>query len=447
MRYIGIIILLVLCLTLLLLTGCMINTVTPEIASGNLENQEDINQSSNNSQSSSAGPVEEPAEEPAEETKTVYPQKWATGDGTVDDPWANDCIQKALDFVPDGGTIFLKAGYYTLSDKVRISKKISVIGEGMGRTIIKAAAGTVDGFYIEVDYVSIKNLTIDGDAQTDGGGGAYPSAIRIVNCDYTLLEDVEVKNAGFYGIDIFQLNHSLFQNIHAHDNWRHGMHPGSQITGRNMYNTYRNIYCWNNGVDGFDDIGCTSNYDENLYNLYDNLQCWDNGASGIVIFSQRSGVISNSFAWGNANWGLSLWHLEDFNINNCSVTLNGAQGIFIRYSNNLNFTNVIVKNNNVSNGNSSGIIVRESNGTRFTSCQSYDDRATPLQRYGLSTEDSVDYVKLVNCKLLPNLKGAIYNPAGAAVTVITEKNVGQILAALSVVIVLCIFLVFSKICR
>jgi len=40
MRYIGIIILLVLCLTLLLLTGCKVNTGIPETAIGNLENQE-----------------------------------------------------------------------------------------------------------------------------------------------------------------------------------------------------------------------------------------------------------------------------------------------------------------------------------------------------------------------------------------------------------------------
>jgi len=67
MRYTGLIILLVLCLTLLLLTGCIVNTVIPETAIGNLGNQEDINQSSNNSQNSSAGSVEEPVIENTEE--------------------------------------------------------------------------------------------------------------------------------------------------------------------------------------------------------------------------------------------------------------------------------------------------------------------------------------------------------------------------------------------
>ena len=58
MRYIGIIILLVLCLTLLLLTGCIVNAVIPETTSGNLENQENTEE-----------PVIENTEEPV--------SKWA----------------------------------------------------------------------------------------------------------------------------------------------------------------------------------------------------------------------------------------------------------------------------------------------------------------------------------------------------------------------------------
>ncbi|MHC2995781.1 MAG: hypothetical protein IBV53_09800, partial [Candidatus Atribacteria bacterium] len=48
-----------------------INTVTPETASGNLENTVIVDTG---------------------ESVTVYPQQWATGDGTVENPWANDCI-------------------------------------------------------------------------------------------------------------------------------------------------------------------------------------------------------------------------------------------------------------------------------------------------------------------------------------------------------------------
>ena len=420
MRYIGIIILLVFCLTLLLFTGCRVNTVKPEPASGNLESQEDINQSSNNSQSSSTGPVEEPAEE----TKTVYPQKWATGDGTAENPWANDCIQKALNFVPAGGTIFLKAGYYTLSNQAEITKKVNIIGEGRDKTIITTA--DAHGFYIEsVDYVTIKNLTVDGDAQDSGEDPIiYRCPITVGQSEHILLENIEAKNAARYGIDTNTMNHSSLLNIYAHNNYRHGVHSGTDVSGNNMHNTYRDIYCWDNGVCGFDDRGNETYPDEDLYNLYDNLHCWDNGEAGISITTQGSGVISNSFVSGNGIWGLNLRSIENFNIHDCSVALSGEQGIYIQYSNNLNFTNVIVKNNNnnVVDGNSGGIMVRQSNGIRFTSCQSYDDRIPPIQKYGLSTKDAVDYVELVNCKLLPNLQSAIYNVARAVLTVITEKR-------------------------
>jgi len=159
LRYIRIIILLILCLTLLLFTNCRINADKPKTASGNLENQEDFNQSSNNSQGSSTGPVYAAVIEDTGESVTAYPQQWATGDGTESNPWAGDCIKTAYDNCPVGGIIFLEAGYYILSDVVTITKAINIIGEGIGKTIITTA--DAHGFSSdEIDYISIKNLTI-----------------------------------------------------------------------------------------------------------------------------------------------------------------------------------------------------------------------------------------------------------------------------------------------
>ena len=378
MRSVGIIAILVLCLTLLLFTGRIIKTDKPE----------------------PAGP-------------TVYPQKWATGTGTIGDPWANDCIKEALTNCPVGGTIFLKAGYYILSDKVDVRKKVNIIGEGRNKTIIITA--DAHGLHINgVDYVTIKNLTVDGDAQIITEED-YRGCIVVGQCSYALLENIEVKNGGDFGIDTNTMNHSSLLNIYAHDNGSHGIHSGTDISGNNAHNTYRDIYSWDNAKGGFDDRGNGTFTDEDLYNLYDNLHCWDNKQVGISIFAQRSGVISNSSASGNGTWGLSLWYIENFNIHDCSATLNEEEGLYIRFSDNLNFTNVIVKNNNVLDLSIAGITVRESNGTKFTSCQSYDDRVSPLQRWGLLTEDAVDYVRLVNCKLFPNQISAIYNVAGAVI--------------------------------
>ena len=88
-------------------------------------------------------------------------------------------------------------------------------------------------------------------------------------------------------------------------------------------------------------------------------------------------------------------------------------------STNINFTNVIAKNNKL------GIRLEDCDDIVLTSCQSYDDRETPLQLFGLQLEGTNTDISLLNCKLSPNKYGKIYNPAGAVVTVITEKMLAK----------------------
>jgi len=382
MKKIVIIILLVLCLTLLLLASCVSNTVKPE-------------------------------------SVTIYPQRWATGTGTAENPWANDCIKKALDFVPAGGTIFLKAGYYTLSAALSIEKQVNIIGEGRDKTIIKTA--NADGFYIETDYVTVKNLTIDGAAQSDGVEELCPIEINV--CDYALLENIETKNAGWSGIVSYGVNNATFKNIYTHDNYAIGFHPGTATVGRNKNNTYQNISVWDNGQSGFDEAGNKGDLSQESNNVYDNLQCWDNGEQGIVIAFQKDSILSNSFASGNGEEGIYLYDLEDFDVHDCSTTLNGLEGMWLYNLKNVHFTNVISKNNNVSDTDYiCGIIISGVTGIVFTSCQSYDDRDTPLQAYGIDLTGANTNISLVNCKLTPNKEGEIYDPAGVVITVITEKR-------------------------
>jgi len=373
---------------------------------------------------------------------TVYPQKWATGDGTESNPWANDCIQKAYDAVPEGGTIYLRAGYYVLVDEIMILKRINIIGEGRNETIIKTA--NKDGFYIfGIDYITIKNLTIDGNAQTNGT--LYQGGIIFSGGNYMLVENVEVKNCGYYGIDIYQVNHSSFKNIYSHDNYREGMHPGSNDAGRNKYNTYQNIYAYNNGFSGFDDRGISEggNSPESSYNVYDNIQAWGNGFHGIYIAYQNNISLSNSSARDNGSkggwvFGIHIQEVEDSIIDNCTATSNNVKGIGITSSRNIDINDCLSTFNNAEginletskDINLSDVIVKN-NGTGLhfdivsnillSSCQSYDDRNTPLQDYGLELNNSDTGISLLNCKLSPNQFGEIYNPSGIAVTINTDK--------------------------
>lgn len=114
-----------------------------------------------------------------------------------------------------------------------------------------------------------------------------------------------------------------------------------------------------------------------------------------------------------------MYDVEDFDVHDCFTTLNGEEGLYILFSENINLASVIVKNNNASDTEDfGGIIIRDSSSTRFTSCQSYDDRDNPLQRWGIYTGGVVDFIEITNCKLMPNKKSAIYNYAGAVITLV-----------------------------
>jgi hypothetical protein len=359
--------------------------------------------------------TEEPVIVDSEDPEMVYPQKWATGDGTAKNPWANNCLNSALTNVPVGGTIFLKAGYYTLSTLLNINKTVNIIGEGRNKTIIVTSMTNTNGIYTETDYVTLKGFTIDGNSLNDN----Y-SLINIQNSDYIVLEDIEAMNAGYYGINIYQVNHSLFQNIYAHDNYRHGLHPGSDTAGRNKYNTYRDIYAWNNGADGIDARGISVDATEETNDVYDNIHCWDNGENGINISFQSGAILSNSTASGNGRNGMNFHTLNNFSVNSCSSTLNGERGIYLINSKNVNFTNVIVKNS-VNNG----IALLNSSDIVFTSCQSYDDRVTLIQRYGIELKEGCSEITVLNCKLTPNKVGDIDNSYSVASVVITEKMLAK----------------------
>ena len=312
-------------------------------------------------------------------TNWVIPQDYATGAGTEGDPWAGSCIEDAYAAASAGDTIYLRAGYYQLNGELALAKAINIIGEGMGKTFIVTANAT--GFSITGDYVSIQNLTMDGDAQTDDTEYLTPIECTGGSSDFVLVRDVEVKNAGYYGINPFEVNNSIFQNLYLHDNFRHGIHPGTNTTGRNKWNTYQNIYGHDNGVTLLSDRGCnvTGNY-EATFNVYDNINAWDNADGNtlhaVIIGCQKNVVISNCFVDSNDGIGLRLAYLQDSSIVNCTISNNATYGVTIVGSKNLNFTNVIVRNNNSANvASTSGIRVENSSYLRFNNCQMTDDRS------------------------------------------------------------------------
>jgi hypothetical protein len=364
--------------------------------------------------------TEEPEIPDTETTGAVYPQQWATGTGTIGDPWAGDCINDAYTAATAGDTIYLRAGYYTLASTLTIQgKMVNLVGDGRGKTFIVTSMNHSAAMIVYDDYTTLKGFTLDADSQVEEGN-RY--AIKLLNGDYMTVEDIEVKNAGYAGIEYADIDYAMIKNIYLHDNAWHGMHSAHATTTQGRHNIFQNIQTWNHTHYGFDD-GLPGTLD--CDNIYDNIQAWHCGKDGINIWGMVGGNISNCSAWDCNGFGINICFAKGLNIHDSSFNLNNSIGMYLHKSSNVLLDNVIMKNNNVSD--SAGIAavyVEDSDGIKFSSCQFYDDRDVPLQDYGICIQGIVS-LEVINCILSPNEIAEIYNPAGEAVAVITEKMLAK----------------------
>ena len=130
---------------------------------------------------------------------------------------------------------------------------------------------------------------------------------------------------------------------------------------------------------------------------------------GILVYDIEDCSINNCFATLSGRHGIGLVGSKNINFNDCLVTLCDSEGIYLGESgasgapvDNINFTNVIVKNSR------SGISIHDGSDITFTSCQSYDDREPPLQDFGLELYGTNTGISLLYCILSPNEFGEIW---------------------------------------
>jgi len=101
------------------------------------------------------------------------------------------CIQDAINYLRDGGTIYIKKGTYNINNTVTVPSDISIVGDGgygwhniKGTTVIKSPNGYA--FLISGNGITLSNITIDGEGKGNGiyisdSYGVYIDRINIIN--------------------------------------------------------------------------------------------------------------------------------------------------------------------------------------------------------------------------------------------------------------------------
>ncbi|MFC3080128.1 glycosyl hydrolase family 28-related protein [Phenylobacterium terrae] len=284
----------------------------------------------------------------------------AVGNGLVNDRAA---IQAALDkaYQDGGGVVYIPAGVYAIDGGaatrtyagLQVRDNVTIIGDGMGETIIKAMDGNTVGFTglirtpvgEETHNVTIKDLTLDGNRANTSGKvdgffcGTEPGSPE--KCyDITLL-NVEAMNCSGYGIDPHEQTVRMWiENCVSHGNGLDGFTLDFLIDS-----TIKNNVSYGNDRHGFNVVTQTHN------TVLEGNIAYDNGSSGIVIQRGSENVpspqgitIKGGAIYGNLD-GILVKMSHDIIIDGVHVYENDREGIKVYGSRDVTITGSTIENN------------------------------------------------------------------------------------------------------
>tara|TARA_R100000789_G_scaffold20427_2_gene23585 strand:- start:1192 stop:2100 length:909 start_codon:yes stop_codon:yes gene_type:complete len=230
-------------------------------------------------------------------------------DGSAD----TDSIQEAIDMLPPiGGTVFLKAGTYNLTESIMINKQnVQLIGEGRAAHLKNVNNKRVI-WIDEVANILISGLKIEGSLTA----GSVNDGIYIDESNQTIVQDCYIFNMGAHGIhlpglslQIHIINNEVFEC--AENGMEFHSCLGMIITGNRLRaNKNHGMYLVN--ID--EGIIDSNNF---LYNGT-NTEAWD----GINSENCDNTIFSNNVIESSRNYGIEL----DANSNENIIMGNMFQG-------------------------------------------------------------------------------------------------------------------------
>ncbi|KAF1954856.1 pectin lyase-like protein [Byssothecium circinans] len=242
-------------------------------------------------------------------------------------------IQSAINKAVAGDTVYLRAGTYTPTANIQITK-----------------SGTASARYTLAAYAN-EAVTIDGESLPNTPapvGGSIPNADRgilhVQKANYWTIKGLTLIN-GPYGIYVQDSNNGVYERLVTHDNYETGFQmQGASANNQVLWlDSYRNRDPRKNGesADGF-----ALKEGSGEGNVLRGARLWDNVDDGLDFWEFKSGItVVDTISWGNGfnRWGFSPFEGDgngfklggggagdigpaNHNITNCIAFSNAAKG-------------------------------------------------------------------------------------------------------------------------
>ena len=299
----------------------------------------------------------------------------AIGDGIHNDTVA---IQSAINSINPliGGTVYLPSGIYRTSTSIKATSKLTLTGDGTGKTIIRAyfsQCAIIDRDTTVYNYANplvdfeLSNMTLDCTNMVDTTYNISSKGVFIQYMKRNLYKNLHILNAPATGLGTDYMVDSVIDNVIAENCGRQfvalggaigsngiGIGTGKYVDETCLITNCHAINCGNNGImfehQGLppDGIDVNSAY----------MQVINSTARGCKVGFRSSGdykvkfigcsSMKNTTAGVILTIGLSDLGGKDYIISDCHICDNLVQGIYI--ANAQGDTSILI-DNNIINGN------------------------------------------------------------------------------------------------
>ena len=264
-----------------------------------------------------------------------------------------------------GGLITLPSGVCMTSGTVRIPANTTLVGAGVGTTIIRAFPGMQSFTIWFKGKVNISNLTVDGGATQIHYGAAAIDAD--LGSDGSVIHDLEVLNAGDMGIRVQSANVQVLRT-YSHDNWKQGIYVvgdqptntrvgGDSVVGNTLRNNVLGLNPLGQPGDGIDIDQLTQNVTVQGNTVYNNdiILTEDGSVPDKTGNTRATGhVVTGNASYNGQKNGVTLsGHIDAFTVS--GNTIDNVTGFGVTVHGDSRGGRVI--NNTIDGATSSGVNV------------------------------------------------------------------------------------------